>query len=465
MLSTTFQDARNTQNDSTLIGPPSVEYAPYPRVPGGKVRKDARQGTIDQDADFVAFLESLTNPVPKPSPDVSGAEPQKEEKVTTTPLIQYLKEKKASKGKEQQSPAKPSKRGEAKDGGRNEKVQAKKLLSRAEKATPRSTEKQAKLDKATKEAVKAANKQLKSQTPKPTPKDQQASPATGTATATKEARAPPSAPAAERRKERGDLSAATKILRRDLGLTSAASNRKRGEKPTASAEAESTKKRESVSTSNDAAKPPTAPKGPKASEPSQKPSPSKPPKAPPTEPAAARKAAKQQNAQQNNAVPNSQQRSKQVTVDPSATQAFLKHANPSQGVTESLLDSGFSKFGKVTKVEIDKKKGFGYVDFAEPRGLQSAIQASPVQIAQSQVVVLERKSDAAVAKARVNNNSRTAPVPSAPARASPPQGQRAPPQGPRGGRPPKNRGFPRGRGGGGKDSSTPNTSSERPKNT
>lgn len=48
-------------------------------------------------------------------------------------------------------------------------------------------------------------------------------------------------------------------------------------------------------------------------------------------------------------------------------------------------------YGTVTKVEIDRKKGFAYVDFAEPEGLQKALQASPVRIAEGQVVVLERK--------------------------------------------------------------------------
>ena len=77
---------------------------------------------------------------------------------------------------------------------------------------------------------------------------------------------------------------------------------------------------------------------------------------------------------------------------PIATQAFLKHANPSQGITEPLLEEAFAGFGIVKKVEIDKKKGFAYVDFAEPQGLQNAIKASPVKVAQGQVVVLERKT-------------------------------------------------------------------------
>ena len=65
-----------------------------------------------------------------------------------------------------------------------------------------------------------------------------------------------------------------------------------------------------------------------------------------------------------------------------------------------MLETAFSAFGAVAKAEIDKKKGFGYVDFAEPSGLQKAIAASPVTVAQSQVVVLERKMNPGGEKGR-----------------------------------------------------------------
>ena len=65
-----------------------------------------------------------------------------------------------------------------------------------------------------------------------------------------------------------------------------------------------------------------------------------------------------------------------------------------------MLETAFSAFGAVVKAEIDKKKGFGYVDFAEPSGLQKAIAASPVTVAQSQVVVLERKMNPGGEKSR-----------------------------------------------------------------
>jgi regulator of nonsense transcripts 3 len=62
-------------------------------------------------------------------------------------------------------------------------------------------------------------------------------------------------------------------------------------------------------------------------------------------------------------------------------------------VTEALLAAAFTPFGALTKVEMDKKKGFGYVDFVESESLQRAMLASPVTVAQSQVVVLERKAN------------------------------------------------------------------------
>ena len=107
-----FQDARHTSNDPSLLGPPSLEFAPYAKVPGNRVRKDARQGTIDQDSDFIAFLESLTQPIAKPAPVDSIETESKKEPVLTTPLVQYIKDKKASKAKESGSSKSKHGRGE-----------------------------------------------------------------------------------------------------------------------------------------------------------------------------------------------------------------------------------------------------------------------------------------------------------------------------------------------------------------
>ena len=69
-------------------------------------------------------------------------------------------------------------------------------------------------------------------------------------------------------------------------------------------------------------------------------------------------------------------------------------------------------FGAIEKVEIDKRKGFAYVDFVEPEGLQKAMAASPIKIAQGAVQVLERKE-------KVARNPRFSGPPTGPARGGP----------------------------------------------
>ncbi|KAI1912820.1 hypothetical protein LOZ65_005914 [Ophidiomyces ophidiicola] len=393
---TTFHDTRNTFTDPALLGPPTLEFAPYPRVPGGKTRKDARLGTIDQDPEFIAFLESLTNPLPKANPD-DIFDVEKEEKTVITPLIQFLKEKKASKAKEANILPKSTKssRTAPKD-AKTEKIQAKKVLSRAEKATAStSPEKQGRADRVVKDSIKLSNKHPQAVKSK-----------CGKLAATGNQSDTPSTPTpqkpAERKRERGNLSAATNMLRRDLGLTPP---RKRGDKGNTTQEqtriAANLKQnplpgpaevnKHEISTSKTI-----------KDEAILKNAPPKLLKKPPTEPAAARNSPKTINPPPSPKVAIAQN---------GATQAFLKHANPSQGVTEELLEIGFSKYGKVVKVEIDKKKGFGYVDFLEPEGLRKAIQASPVQIAESQVVVLERRSTANVSLARGYHNRANTPSP------------------------------------------------------
>ncbi|KAF9883022.1 hypothetical protein FE257_004335 [Aspergillus nanangensis] len=383
-----FVDARNTSNDPILLGPPSLEFAPYAKIPGSRIRKDARQGTIDQDPDFIAFLESLTQPITK-APAVESAadaDDRKEKKaVTTTPLVQYIKDKKANKAKEASKSSKHS-RGDKES--KAEKVQAKKLLQRGDKESGANEkpEKKSKADKATKDAVKAANKQAanlakqasKSSTAQNSPKE--------TASST---------PTSDRKRERGNFAAATKILQRDLGLApSGGSGRRRGGKG-ASADTDAAKA-ESRATSTETGKKDKRGKAkgggaqPSDAVPSSRAESTLPASSTPT-------AGKSSKAGKGKQAP--------PTPATTATQAFLKHANPSQGVTEPLLETAFAPFGKVVKVEIDKKKGFGYVDFAEPDGLQKAIAASPVTVAQSQVVVLERKMNPSAEKSRGKTRS------------------------------------------------------------
>ena len=97
---TPFLDARNSASDVALIAPPALEFAPYGRVPGGKRRTDVRQGQIDQDPEFIEFLESLTNPITKPPPPAADSDALgKALDKTVTPLIQHLRDKKAAREK------------------------------------------------------------------------------------------------------------------------------------------------------------------------------------------------------------------------------------------------------------------------------------------------------------------------------------------------------------------------------
>lgn len=444
------------------MGPPALEYAPYPKMPGGRRRNDNRQGTIDQDQDFKDFLESLTNPISKPA--APEGEQAKDTKVKTTPLIEALREKKANKEK-------PSTKGR---GGRGEKdVAEKKVLTKAGKENAANAgdknRKSAKGDKAqvTKEAVKILNKE--------------ASKNANTEKAS-------ASPAPERK--RGNVALAKSMLQRDLGVgPGPAPNRRRGTKretgggdaaaqakeepkakeapatqtatPDKAAQASQKKERptraerrafkaslETTTNSKSAAnetkpqpqgKAPTTP-APQILKKPQTPNTPKGPAAPrasPNEPAATRTPApaKAQTPAPPTTPAAAPARSTPSRPVPDATskQAFLKHANPSQGITEPLIEEALKVFGVLDKVEIDKRKGFAYVDFAEPEGLQKAMAASPIKIAQGAVQVLERK----------------APAARAPRFTAPPQGPpHGPPTGPaRGGR---GGGFaPRGRGRGG----------------
>lgn len=402
-----------------MLGPPTVEFAPYGRIPSDNPRQDARQGTIDQDQEFIDFLEGLTNPLPKKTLADQEEETvtKSKEKVTTTPLIQFLRDKKANKGKEPSTGTKVGKhtRQDSKDS---------KMSPGSEKKTPpkpvtvpspekRSTQ-AIKVENAARDAVKVLSKQASANNKKAESSEAVASLVTIAPNA-----APPSAPLAGKKRERGNASAAARILQRDLGLGGGPDGRggrggRRGGSvasvkadPTPTAPKISILASESSTTAASTLqeKPPVAPPKVTPADPiapavtgKEDAAKAQSTKAansvtPPTGPAASRVGAKPNQQPRDNSTPTKPSGSpKGPTISPTATQAFLKHANPSQGITEPLLEEAFAGFGTVKKVEIDKKKGFGYVDFAEPDGLQKAIQASPVKIAQGQVVVLERKT-------------------------------------------------------------------------
>lgn len=388
---TSFLDARNTASDAVLLGPPSVEFAAFAKIPGTRVRKDARVGTIDQDPDFVAFLESLTQPVgkqPAPPPISAAAAPaesanesndknsEDDDTKQVTPLVQYLRDKKSNKLKDNTSKSHGRHgKGEKHDGGKSEKLPSKKQLAHrgdreSSHQTPAAAEK--KQPKPGKATIKD----------KATNKNGAATPATKSGGTGPKSTATSLGPAdgalqgssrTGRRKDHGNTDASPAgTAKRDMGLG--------GRKGGACAEG----------TDGNASAPESGIKHSRRHD---------------TSPA---KGKEDRHAVETGAVveaegsskspvrPSKSGRGKQSTATtssttPTATQAFLKHANVSQGVTEQLLESEFGVFGGILKVEIDRKKGFGYIDFAEPQGLQKAIAASPVTVAQSQLVVLERR--------------------------------------------------------------------------
>jgi regulator of nonsense transcripts 3 len=385
-----FQDAKNTSKDPCLLGPPSLEFAPYGRIPGSRVRKDGRQGTIDQDPEFIDFLQSLTEPVARATFNGESGEgtDAKPAKITTTPLVEYLKEKKLNKAKESAASktAKPQGKPEAKE-AKTEKVDPKKMTV-AKKETQRSPEK-IKVEKATQDAVKAVNKSVAAMKSKtdvsepvtPPPKAAAAAPTT-----------------VKRERERGSASVAAKILQRDLGLVPPRGERRVSRaanpapKPAGSVEKESkTVPASPAKPSSDKVPDSTTSIAPPQSGTSSPNVPIVPPTGPRINKSPAPTA---QAIKRPLSVPSARPSRRPPSPGAGAKSAFLKHANFSQGVTEELLQLAFSTFGVVTRCEIDRKKGFGYVDFEDRESLKKAMLASPVKIGDKggQVVVLENRN-------------------------------------------------------------------------
>lgn len=383
-----------------------MEFAPYGRVPSSRPRNDARQGTIDQDPEFMDFLQSLTNPPAKSvnTDQENGGVGKAKDKVTTTPLIQFLRDKKANKGKENATATKGTKhtRQDSKDNKPVALTDSKNATGNATVSSPKKRSAQAvKVEQTAREAVKVLTKQsanTKQGHVSPSPSKAIPTPTNPAVTPNSTA----TAALADKKRERG-TSTAARIVQRDLGLgghiggrggrrgpAGNVANRPPPGNAAPAAKAPGTPKPpqpalsttgSTTATSADSTDAPTAPV-PDAVQPPAR-------NAPPSGPAASRAPSK---ASASTRAAPSPAISKPVAPPSTATQAFLKHANPSQGITEPLLEEAFAVFGTINKVEIDKKKGFAYVDFTDPESLQKAIKASPIKVAQGQVVVLERKT-------------------------------------------------------------------------
>lgn len=414
-------------------------------MPGGRRRNDNRQGTIDQDQDFKDFLESLTNPITKPA--APEGELSKEVKVRTTPLIEALREKKANKEK-------PNSKGRHGRGDKDDTAD-KKILSKPGKENAVNTgdksRKAGKADKGqvTKEAVKILNKEASASktsntatdkaSATPAPERKRGNVALAKSMLQRDLGVGPGAAPNRRRGTKREVAGADAGAQakdahaaeqkpKDVPATQnimsttekAAQASQKKERPTR-AERRAFKA-SLVDTTNSKTAPsdtkpqaqgkvpatpapqilkkpqavqaPTAYKGPASSRVQQ------------TESSTSRAnpgSAKTQTAAMISPIvspappapPAARSVPSRPVPDVMSKQAFLKHANPSQGITEPLIEEALKVFGVLEKVEIDKRKGFAYVDFAEPGGLQKAMAASPIKIAQGAVQVLERKAPVA----------------------------------------------------------------------
>jgi regulator of nonsense transcripts 3 len=442
-----WEDAAGSWNSPSLVGLPVVEDSIFKRIPGGKRRSDARQGTIDQDPVFMQFLEDLANPTAAKDLRNDQEANEKAGKTQTTPLIEFLREKKI-KAKEAAA-AKNSKhsrndsKGKAvanEDGGKKKSKE-----SKAEKSgdAPKRTVK-VMTKKAIAEAAEAAKASA------------------STLLAAQEDSQKRDGP----RGRRAGMFAVAKILQRDLGVSMAVAHRKvREAKAQADKEAAAKPGKDdegdvstpstsqpSTASQNVPASPkaPTNSRGPrskkgasgselgkgKAAEKAADPaapvapqilqkkkeqglpsgqeasaaSPADAKSAVPTGPKASQpKGAQSQGGKKSSGA---------VVPSPGATRGFVKHANPSQGVTEPLLKAAMESFGAVTFVEIDRRKGFAYVDFAEHGSLVKAMASSPITVAQASVQVLERKDreakKAAPATAATNGVASSSAAPNPP---------------------------------------------------
>lgn len=419
---TVFEDARNTFTSPALIGPPTVEFAPYGRTPGGRRRTDARSGTIDQDPDFMAFLEALANPTMGKEvnadllPDGTST---KAEKVTTTPLVQYLKDKKASKSKDAAAKA-----------AKKQELQLAKGKSTKDNTSEDSKKKgkDIKTDKSGERAAKEAVKILSRQAAENLASESRTSPQ-----GQRESAASPKLDISKvPGRQRGAVIAAhIRMLQRDLGLSPAQAHRQVRRDTSDAQKAEKAAAVEKVATELKETDSPQAPQSPatptvlkggsahssskrsrgKATDPDTtkaSPSTAASVSAGPSVPVALLKkpdipqalAAPPVSSPSVKSTPATTTRKLAQVSIPSdgATQAFIKHANPSQGVTEPLLKEAMEIFGAVSRVEIDKRKGFAYVDFAEPEGLKKAMAANPIPVAQGTVQVMQRRGGAVAAE-------------------------------------------------------------------
>ncbi|KAK5108983.1 hypothetical protein LTR62_007617 [Meristemomyces frigidus] len=380
-LSLVFHDRAGTHKHNDLKHlPPTLGFAPSQRTPlNVKQRADNRQGTIDQDPEFIVFLEAETQPLGRPSLQEQQGTAKDNEPVRTTPLIEDLRERKAQKAKAVAEKAerrkleeKNSKGGHARSGSKDDAVQ---------KDTPKIT--QQKVEQAAKEAAKVLNKQVagkqlqsvatqgagitkaaspaKAKKAAPSPRQQNATPVPSTATGQPVSAPGSPSPAPDRKppaqRQRGNAEGIKKMLQKDLGIRP----KPAPSTPSTTPAAQSIKPAAPVAVATSTPTTPSIPTQPRHQpKPQQFPPPATKPTPTPT-----------------------------PTPAISTTKAYLKHANPSQGMTEMLILRSLSDFGDVLNVTIDPRKGTAIAQFRDAEGLRRALEKKRVPVAAGVVEVLE----------------------------------------------------------------------------
>ena len=389
-LNVAFHDKASTHRHAELKNlQPTIGFATNQRTPlAVKQRLDNRQGTIDQDPEFIAFLESETQPIPKPAA-VDAKDDAEHPAVKSTPLIDDLRERKANKAKNAASKAEKKKEEDGKGhGNANSKGASSQKGAKGAQ--------QDKVEQAAKEAAKALNKQAagkataqqqqqqqqanaktaspaRSKKQAQAQKQQSASAQSASAqsasaqsasaqSASPRASGPPS-PAPNRnsapQRQRGNAEGIKKMLQKDLGIKpkqQSGPNQPNASKQTLQAVASPP-----ASTTTSTPPPPTQNKN-------------QPPAGP------------KGNAQNKQAP-----QSAPAQANASQLKAYLKHANPSQGMTEMLILRSLSEFGEVANVTIDPRKGTAIAVFKDGGSLKKALEAKKVPVANGAVEVFEFK--------------------------------------------------------------------------
>jgi len=397
-LSITFHDAKGSYKDASLKHlQPLLEFAPNQRIPTAKQRQDGRQGTIDQDPEFIAFLERETQPVTKPASLEAVAVEKVQDKVSSTPLLDDLREKKATKAKAASSkPAKkddktaekPATRGDADVSAKSGKSATK--SAQANKDAVRVANKQAAkpTNTANSQATKSNQQTAASPAATPVPSSAAAS-ASASATVPDTNTTPSAAPApspkpAAAAAVAADSSSSSKS--KPAPKPAKQPRTRKGnvaDKPNAQSATQDTTKSVLQAPPAILKKTPTAEantKQPRSKQPSQTtPAQTSPPASPAPSPASSKstKAAPQ--------------------PAPGAVKAYLKHANASQGITEPLIIAALAAFGDIVKVDIDKRKGTALAEFKTHDGLKAAMTKRSISVAQGAVEVLEFRERPAAA--------------------------------------------------------------------